>query len=180
MQQVQRMQRVQQMQWVQRKQRKQEQQEQREQREQDTRQQEQYLHFMMSIRARWLKRLNLPDYLEHVQQSSLKVSLQTQVHKEAWGVIRNTVEEDLVRRLPQLTELTTSNVLHIFPEHLRKLRFHGFATSGSWPSMTLPSLVSLEIIADSPDDLLVMRYIQVPQLRVLRVQVVDGPGTLAP
>ena len=184
-QQVQRVQRIQQVQRVQRVQRKQrkqqeqqEQREQREQREQETREKEQHLHFMMSIRTRWLKRLNLPDYLEHVQHSSLKVSLSTQMHKEAWGVIRNTVEEALVRGLPQITDLTTSNVLYIFPKHLQTLRLHGFAISDSWPSMAFPCLVSLEIIADSPDHLLVMKYIQVPQLRVLRVLVEDGPGTL--
>jgi hypothetical protein len=91
------------------------------------------------------------------------------------------VEGALVWGLPQLTELATSKVLPIFPKHLRKLRFHGFAMfamSGSLPSITLPSLVSLEIIADNPDHLLVMRYIQMPQLRVLRVQVEDGPGRL--
>ena len=141
-------------------------------------QQEQHLLFVMSLRMDWRDWLNLPDHLEHVRQSSLKVTLSTQMHKEAWGNIRNTLEEVLVWRLPQLTELTTSKVLHIFPKHLRKLRFHGFAMGNSWPSITLPSLVSLEIIADSPDHLLVMRYLRVPQLRVLRVQVVGGPGTL--
>ena len=149
-----------------------------EQHEQGIWQREQHLRFVMSIHTRWREWLSLPDSLEHVQRSELKVTLSTQMHKEACGVIRNTVEEVLVRRLPQLTELTTSKVLHIFPKHLRKLCFHAFAISDSWPSMTLPSLVSLEIIADSPDHLLVMRYIQVPQLRVLRVLVEDGPGTL--
>ena len=133
----------------------------------------------MSIRTRWQKSLNLPDYLEHVQQSSLKVTLSTQMHKEAWGVIRNTLEEVLVWGLPQLTKLATARVHQIiFPNHLQKLRFHGFAMSDSWPSMTLPSPASLEIVADSPDHLLVMRYIQVPQLWVLRVQVEGGPRTL--
>jgi len=83
-----------------------------------------------------------------------------------------------VWRLPQLTELTTSEVLHIFPKHLRKLCLHGFAMSDSLPSIALPSLVSLEIIADGPDHLLVMGHIQVPRLRVLRVQVEDSPGML--
>jgi len=99
------------------------------------------------------------------------------MHKEAWEAIGNTFEEVLVWGLPQLTELATSRVRHIFPKHLQKLRFHDFAMSISWPPITLPSLVSLEIIADSPDHLLVMKYIQVPQLRVLRVQVEGGPGT---
>jgi len=93
-------------------------------------------------------------------------------------VIKNMVEEILVWGLPQLTELTTSEVLRIFPKHLRKLRLYGFAMSDSLPSIALPSLVSLEIIADSSDHLLVMGHIQVPRLRVLRVQVEDGPGTL--
>ncbi len=149
-----------------------------EQRRQQIGQQEEYLLFLMSIRRSWQKWLNLPDYLEPVQQSSLKITHSTQMHKEAWGVISNTFEEVLVWGLPQLTELATSKVLHIFPKHLQKLRFHGFAMANSWPSITLPSLVSLEIIADSPDHLLVMRYIQVPYLRVLRVKVEGGPGTL--
>ena len=141
-------------------------------------QQEQHLLFVMSLRRHWRGWLNLPDHLEHVRQSSLKVTLSAQMHKEAWGNIRNTLEEVLVWRLPRLTELTTSKILHIFPKYLQRLRFHGFAMANSWPSITLPSLVSLEIIADSPDHLLVMRYIRVPKLRVLRVQVVGGPGTL--
>ena len=139
---------------------------------------EQYLRFTMFIYTHWRKWLNLPNSLTHVQQSSLKVTLSTRVQQETCRLIRNMVEDILVRRLPQLTELTTSNVLTIFPKHLRKLRFHGFAISHSFPSITLPSLVSLEIIADSPDHLLVMRCIQVPQLQVLRVQVEDGPGAL--
>jgi hypothetical protein len=162
----QRKQRTQQEQW------KQEQQEQREQREQ-------HLRFMMSIYTRWRQWLSLPNCLTHIQQSSLKVTLST--HQEACRGIRNMVEEALVWSLPQLTELATSKVLPIFPKHLRKLSFHGFdmlAVSSSLPSITLLSLVSLEIIADIPDDLLVIAYIKVPQLRVLQVQVEDGPGTL--
>jgi len=139
------------------------------------------LRFMMSIYTHWRKWLNLPDSLTHIQQSSLKVTLSARthgVHQGASRVIKNMVEEILVWRLPPLTELTTSEVLHIFPKHLRKLRLYGFAMSDSLPSIALPSLVSLEIIADSPDHLLVMGHIQVPRLRVLQVQVEDGPGTL--
>ena len=139
---------------------------------------ERYLRFMMFIYTRWRKWLNLPNSLTHVQRSSLKVTLSTRIQQEACRLIRNMVEDILVRKLPQLTEMTTSNVLTIYPKHLRKLRLHGFAMSHSFPSIILPSLVSLEIIADSPDHLLVMRCIQVPQLRVLRIQVEDGPGTL--
>jgi hypothetical protein len=138
----------------------------------------QHLRFMMSMYTRWRQWLNLPNSLKHIQQSSLRVTLSTRMHQEECRVIRNMVEEILAWRLPQLTELATSKVLPIFPKHLRKLRFHGFAMSGSLPSITLPSLVSLEIIADSPDDLLVIGYIQVPRLRVLRVQVENGPGRL--
>ena len=92
--------------------------------------------------------------------------------------MRNVVEDLLLRSLPQLTELTTSNIPPIFPRHLRKLRFRGFNVSDSSPPITLPSLVSLEIIADGLDHLRVMTYIQMPQLRVLRVQIENGPGTL--
>ena len=141
-------------------------------------QQVQHLRFMMSIYTHCRKWLNLPNFPTHVQHSSPKVTLSTRTHQEPCKVISDIVEEILVRRLPQLTELTTSKVLHIFPKHLQKLRFQGFAMSHSFPSIALPSLISLEIIADSPDHLLVMTYIQVPQLRVLRVQVEDGPGTL--
>ena len=138
----------------------------------------QHLRFMVSIYTRWRRWLNLPNSQTRVQQSSLNVTLSARMHQEAFRVIKNMVEEILVWRLPQLTELTTSKVLPIFPKHLRKLRFHAFAMSDSLPSITLPNLVSLEIIADSPDHLLVMGRIQVPRLRVLQVQVKDGPGTL--
>jgi len=151
----------------------------------------QHLRFMISIYTRWRGWLNLPNSLTHVQQSSLKVALGTisrqpshsrlsfsaRMHREAFRVIKNMVEEFLVWRLPQLTELTTSKALPILPKHLRKLRLHGFATSASLPPITLPSLVSLEIIADSPEHLFVMGRIQVPRLRVLRVQVKYGLGT---
>ena len=137
----------------------------------------QHLRFMISLYMRWRTWLNLPNSLTLVQQSSLKVTLSARMHRETFRVIQNMIEEILVWRLPQLTELTTSKVFPIFPKHLRKLRLHGFAVSDSLPSITLPSLVSLEIIADSPDHL-VMGQIQVPRLRVLQVQVKDGPGML--
>jgi len=143
--------------------------------------QDQQLHFMMSIYTDWRKWLNLPNSLTHVQQSSLRVTLSAQMHRMHQGasrVIKNMVEEILVWRVPQLTELTTSEVLRIFPKHLRKLRLYIFAMSDSLPSIALPNLISLEIIADSLDHLLVMGYIQAPRLRVLRVQVEDGPGML--
>jgi hypothetical protein len=159
------------------------QQDQRDQQDQQDQQdqRERHLRFMVSMYTQWRQWLSLPNHLTHVQQSSLKVTLSTRMHQEACRGIRNMVEEALVWNLPQLTELATSKVLPIFPKHLRKLLFHGFpmfARSGSLPSITLPSLISLEIIADNPGDLLVMVYIQVPQLRVFRVQVEDGPGTL--
>ena len=138
----------------------------------------QYLRFTKSICTHWRKWLNLPDSLTHVQRSSLKFTLSTRTHQGTCRVVRNLVEEHLVRSLPQLTELTISSVLLIFPKHLRKLRCRGFDVSYSSPPITLPSLVSLEIIADSPDHLRAMTYIQVPQLRVLRVQIEDGPGTM--
>ena len=138
-----------------------------------------HLDFMMSIYRNWRKWLNLPKSLTYIQKSLLKVTLSTRVHQEASRVIRNPVEDILVWRLPQLTNMKPSDYgLPIFPNYLRKLRFHGFAMSHSFFSITLPSLVSLEVIADSPDHLFVMGYIKVPQLRVLRVQVEDGPGTL--
>ena len=46
-------------------------------------------------------------------------------------------------------------------------------------SINLPELVSLEINADGLDDLLVMKHIKAPQLRVLQVQVQDGQGSCA-
>ena len=141
-------------------------------------QQVQYLLFTKSICTHWREWLNLPNSLTHVQQSSLKVTLSTRIHQGTSRVMRNLVEELLVWNLPQLTELTTFMVLPIFPKHLQKLRFHGLDVSDSSPPITLPSLVSLEIVADSPDHLRIMTYIQMPQLRVLRVQIEDGPGTL--
>jgi len=173
-------------QWRQRWQQEQEEQWQQQEREQEQLQEQrqalreqrmQHLRFMMSIYTHWRKWLNLPNSLTHVQQSSLKVALSARRHQGASRVIKDMVEEILVWRLPQLTELTTE-VLHIFPKHLRKLRLYGFAMSDSFPSITLPSLVSLEIIADSLDHLLVMGHIQAPRLGVLRVQVEDGAGTL--
>ena len=160
---------------------------QREQREQwqvwqvqQVQQRVRHLRLMISIYTHWRRWLNLPNSLTHVQQSSLKVTLSARMHQEAFRVIKNILEEILVWRLPQLTKLTISKVLRIFPKHLRKLgfRFHAFAMSDSSYSITLPNLVSLEIITDTPDHLLVMGRIQVPRLRVLQVQVKDGPGTV--
>ena len=136
------------------------------------------VRYLVNIHTHWQKWLQLPRYLTHIQQSQLKFTLSTRVHQEASKVIRNLVEDILVWRLPQLTNMESSDVLPMFPNYLRKLRFHGFAMSHSFFSINLPSLVSLEIIADSSDHLLIMGYIKVPQLRVLRVQVEDGPGTL--
>ena len=164
----------------QRKQKEQEQQQQQEkQRQREWQEQQvQYLRFTKSICTHWREWLNLPNSLTHVQQGSLNVTLSTRIHQGTCRVMRNLVEDLLVRSLPQLTELTTSHVLPIFPKHLRKLRFRGFDVSDPPPPITLPSLVSLEIIAESPDHLQVMPYIQVPQLQVLRLQIEDGPGTL--
>ena len=119
-------------------------------------QQVQYLRFTKSICTHWREWLNLPNSLTRVQRSSLNVTLSTRIHQGTCRVMRNVVEDLLVRNLPQLTELTTSNLLPIFPRHLRKLRFRGFHLSDSPPPITLPSLVSLEIIVDSPDHLRVM------------------------
>jgi len=167
-----------QLQQLQQQQQQQQQQQEWQRQQRQQQQRVQHLRFMMSIYRRWRKWINLPSSLAHVQQSSLKVILSARMHQGASRVIKNMIEEILVWRLPQLTELTTSEVLHTFPKHLRKLCLHGFAMSDSWPSIALPSLVSLEIIADSPDLLLVMGHIQAPRLRDLRVQVEDGPGTL--
>ena len=137
-----------------------------------------YLEFMGAIKMNWRKWHNLPRSLTHIQQSSLKYTLSTGVHQETPRVIRDLVEDILVWRLPQLTNMGSSDVLPISPNYLRKLRFHGFAMSHSSFSINYPSLVSLEIIAESPDHLFVMGFIRAPQLRVLRVQVEDGPGTV--
>jgi hypothetical protein len=153
-------------------------QKQRQQHPQHLRQGEQYLLFMLSMQTRWRQWLNLPDYLEHVQQGSLKVTLSTQMHEKACGLSRDTVEEILMMGLPQLTELATFKILLIFPEHLQELRLHGFSMPDSLPSIDLPNLVSLEVDANGLDDLLILRNIKVPRLRDLRVQVQDVPGEI--
>jgi hypothetical protein len=101
-----------------------------------------------------------------------------QMQERTYAFIRKTVEEPLLSDLPRLMELTTSEILHTFPEHLKKLRLHGFSIPDSWSPIKLPSLVSLEIQAGTLDHLFIMQYIQVPQLRDLQVQVQDGLGEL--
>jgi hypothetical protein len=148
--------------------------------------QEQHLRqrerFMMSMQKSWREWLNLPDHLAHLRQGSLKFMLTTRTHEEEYGVLRNTAETILLSlllsRLPQLTELTTSKILLTFSKHLQKLHLHGFSIPDSLVLIDLPKLVSLEINADGLDHLLIMRYIRVPQLLVLRVQVQDVPGKL--
>jgi len=155
---------------------------QRQQQEQHLRRREQHLHFMMGMQKSWREWLNLPDHLEHLRQGSLKFMLTTRTHEGGYGIIRNTAETILLSlllsKLPQLTELTTSKILLTFPKHLQKLRLHAFSLPDSLGPIDLPNLVSLEINADGLDHLLIMRYIRVPQLLVLRVQVQDVPGTL--
>ena len=152
------------------------------QREQHMRQREQNLRFMMNVHQHWREWFNLPDHLEHLQQGSLKLMITTRTHQEEYGVVRNTAEAILMSlllsRLPHLTELTSSKLLLTFPKHLQKLRLHGFSMPDSLVPIDLPEVVSLEVNADSLDHLLIMRYITVPQLLVLRVQVQDIPGKL--
>ena len=137
---------------------------------------------MASMRKSWREGLNLPANLEHLRQASLKLMLATPTHEGGYGIIRNAAETTLLplllSRLPQLTELTTSKIPLTFPNHLQKLRLHAFNMPDSLAPIDLPKLVSLEINADGLDHLLIMRYIRVPQLLVLRVQVQDVPGTL--
>jgi hypothetical protein len=73
-------------------------------------------------------------------------------------------------------ELTTSEILHTFPSIYRNSASTVSVYQTRWPPIKLPNLVSLEIQADTLDHLLIMRYIQVPQLRDLQVQVQDGLG----
>jgi hypothetical protein len=129
---------------------------------------------MVPIQMRWRQWLNIPDNLKNVQRSSLEVT--SPMQEKAYAFIRKTVEETLLLGLPRLMELTTSEILHTFPEHLQKLRLHGFSIPDSWPPIKLPNLVSLEIQADTFDHLLIMRYIRVPQLRDLQVQVQNDLG----
>jgi len=63
------------------------------------------------------------------------------------GFIRNKIKETLLLGIPQLMELTTSEILHIFLEHLQKPRLHNFSIPGSLSPIKLPSVVSLDIKA---------------------------------
>jgi len=126
----------------------------------------------------WRQWLNLPDHLENVQHSSLEVTLPPQMHKGIFPFIRDMVEQVLLLELPRAMELTTSKFFRTFPEHLQKLYLHGSSRPISLYPITLHNLISLEIKADGLDHLISMRYIQVPQLRHLCVQVQDGPGEL--
>lgn len=155
---------------------------QQQQREPHLHQRETQLRFMMNIHKHWREVLCLPDHLEHLQWSSLKFMLTTRMREEEYGAMRHTAEtvllSVLLSRLPQLTELTVSKIPLTFPKHLQKLRLYRFSVPGSLVPIDLPKLVSLEINADGPDHLRIMRYIRVPQLLVLRVQVQDAPGEL--
>ena len=133
---------------------------------------------LLSMRMRWRRWLNLPDYLQNVQHNSLEVTLPVQTHKGIFGFIRDMVEEVLLLGLPRATALTTSKFLRTFPEHLQKLCLHPLSRPNSLSPIILPNLISLEIKADGLDHLTIMRYVQVPQLRDLWVQVQDGPGKL--
>ena len=134
------------------------------------------LHSMMSMQKDWRQWLNLPDFLENIRQSSLEVTFSS--HDGPNDLITDIIEESLLLEMPRLLELSTSKMLHTFPEHLQRLHLHGFRIPGLLSSTTLPNLVSLEISAVTLDDLLVMRYIQMPQLRDLRVQAQKGSGEL--
>jgi hypothetical protein len=143
---------------------------------------EKRLHFLMSMQKSWREWLNLPDHLDHLRHGSMKFVLTSRTHEEEYGSLRNAAETILLSlllsRLSQLTELTISKILFTFPQHLQKLRLHGFSMPDTLVPIDLPKLVSLEINADGLDHLLIMRYIRVPQLLVLRVQVQDVPGKL--
>jgi hypothetical protein len=147
----------------------------REQREQQQ-QLRQLRQSIVFVQMHWRQWLNIPDNLDNVRRSSLGVT--SSLQKEAYAFIGKTLGETLLLGLPRLMELTTSEILHTFPEHLQKLRLHGFSIPDSWSPIKLPSLVSLEIQVDTLDHLLIMRRIQVPQLRDLQVQVQGGLGKL--
>jgi hypothetical protein len=134
------------------------------------------VHFMTSLQTDWRQWLNLPDFLENVWQSSLEVTFSTRNGSNAF--ITDIIEESLLLEVPRLIEVSTSEILHIFPEHLQKLHLHGFRIPGLLSPTNLPNLVSLEIIAVTLNDLLIIRYIQMPQLRDLRVQTKKGSGEL--
>jgi hypothetical protein len=56
---------------------------QQQQRKQHLKEREQHLRFVMSVQQHWRQWLNLPDHLEHLQKSSLKVAVTTRMHEEA-------------------------------------------------------------------------------------------------
>jgi hypothetical protein len=129
------------------------------------------LAFMQTPWGRWLNPLISP---ESVQRTSLEVIMPKD--EEAYGFVRDVVEESLLLEMPQLTELATSRTLHVFPEHLQKLCLHDFSIPDSLSLIDLPSVVSLEIKANTLQHLSIVRYVWVPQLRDLRVQVQDSSG----
>jgi len=126
----------------------------------------------------WRQWLNLPDHLQNVQYSSLEVTLPPQMHEPIFPFIRDMVEGVLLLGLPRAMELTTSNFLRTSPEHLQKLCLHGSIPPISLHPITLHNLISLEINANGLHLLIIMSYIQVPQLRHLCVQVQAGPREL--
>jgi len=136
------------------------------------------LQFMTSMQTNWRQWLNLPEFLGNVRQSSLEITLST--HGGVDDFIVEMVVESLLLGMPQLLELRSSQIHHIFPKHLQTVYLRGFSLPGLLSPINLPSLVSLDISADGLDHLLmiIMRYIQAPRLRDLRVQVQDGSGEM--
>ena len=71
------------------------------------------------------------------------------MQEELYDFIRKIVEDTLLLGLPRLMEPRTPEVPHTFLEHLQKLCLHLFSIPHSWSLIKLPSLVSLEIQADT-------------------------------
>ena len=130
------------------------------------------LRFVVFLQTSWHAWLRIRK--EYLQQSSLEVMIS--MPEEANGFIWNTAEK--FSGSLRLMELTSSKILDVFPEHIQTLRLHGCDIPDSLATIHLPRLISLEINAEGFGYLLVMKCIQVPQLRDLRVLVQDGPGEL--
>jgi hypothetical protein len=120
---------------------------------------------------RWCNPLHSPEY---PRQDSLEVTLSANVKE--YEFVRDIAEENLLLEIPQLRELTTSKIFPVFPERLQKLCLQGYSIPDPFSPTNLLNLVSLEIKANTLSDLSIMDYIQVSQLRDLRIQVQDGPG----
>ena len=131
------------------------------------------LRFAVFLQTTWH---NLLPWLENLRQTSLELTIA--MPEEESGFIENTTKQTLSSGLPRSMELTSSKVLYFFPNHIQKLCLRGCGIPNSLTTTHLPSLISLEIKAEGLNYLLVMGFIQAPQLQDLRVLVQDGPWEL--